>query len=113
MGRVFQTALRDRKEMRNCFAGGNVFIRWWVSGEKWFTPFKPFPKFKTTFCKYWILIKIKIRMTCVYREYKVKLKVVQEEWPHTAKNEVFIGFQHEIFYLVGNGEGLNEPFMGG
>ena len=31
-------------------------------------------KLKTTFCRYWTLIKIKINMTCVYKEYEVRIK---------------------------------------
>ena len=36
-----------------------------------------FSKFKT--CKCWTLIKIKISMTCVYKEYEVKI-MVQVQW---------------------------------
>ena len=32
---------------------------------------------KTSFCKYWTSIKIKISETCVYKEYEVKIKMVQ------------------------------------
>ena len=34
---------------------------------------------KKKFCKYWTLIKIKISMTCMYKEHNVK-KLVQEHW---------------------------------
>ena len=37
-------------------------------------------------CQYWTSIKIKISMTCVYKEYEVKIKAM-----NTAKNKVFIG----------------------
>ena len=44
-------------------------------------------------------------MTCVYKEYEVKIKMVQEQWLQlktktAAKNEAL---QQENFYLVGEG----------
>ena len=39
-------------------------------------------------------------MNCVYKEYDVKIKMVQEQMT-TVKNEVFIGLLQENFYLVG------------
>ena len=62
------------------FARGNFFIGRWEPEEVWFWPFQPFSKLKTTFCKYWISIKIKISLTFVYKEYEVKIKMVQERW---------------------------------
>ena len=53
---------------------------WEVSGKEWFWPFEPFSKAKATFCKCWISIKIKISMTCLYKEYSVKMKMVSEQW---------------------------------
>ena len=50
------------------------FIAFWESDEEWFWTFEPFAKLKATFCKYWTSIKIKIAMTCVYKEYEVKVK---------------------------------------
>ena len=38
-----------------------------------------FFKLKTRFCKYWISIKIKISMTCMYKDYKFEIKMVQEQ----------------------------------
>ena len=38
-----------------------------------------FSKLKRTFCKYWTSIKIKISMTCVYKEYEIKIKMVQQQ----------------------------------
>ena len=32
-------------------------------------PFELFSKLKTTFCKYWTYIKIKVSMTCMYQVY--------------------------------------------
>ena len=52
----------------------NFFIGWWESEGEWIWSFQPFLKLKTTCCKYWTLIKIKISMTCVYKEYEVKIK---------------------------------------
>ena len=50
------------------------FIDCWESDEEWSWPFEPFSKLKTTFCKYWTSIKIKIGMICVYKEYEVIIK---------------------------------------
>ena len=35
---------------------------------------------KMAFCEYWTSIKIKISMTCVSKEYKIKTKMVHEQW---------------------------------
>ena len=53
-----------------------LFIEWWESEEEWIWQFQPFLKLKTTFYKYWTSIKIKNSMTCVYKEYQVKIKMV-------------------------------------
>ena len=39
-----------------------------------------FLKLKTRFFKYWISIKIKISLTCMYKDYKFEIKMVQEQW---------------------------------
>ena len=65
------------------FAGGNFFIEWWESDKEWFWTFEPFSKLKTRFCKYWTSIKIKISMTCMYKDNKTMA---------AAKDEVFMGF---------------------
>ena len=39
-------------------------------------------------------------MTCVYKEYEVKIKMVQEQWLK-LKIKFVIGLQHENRYLVG------------
>ena len=44
----------------------------------------------------------------MYKGYENKIKMVQEQWLQlkmktTAKNEVFIGLQHENCYVVGAG----------
>ena len=74
MPRVFQIALRGR--MNYTSVGGIENFAWWIfsiglwkSDEEWIWPFKPFTKIKTTFYKYWTLIKIKIGITCLYKEY--------------------------------------------
>ena len=65
--------------MGNFVEGGGTFL---LSGGnlrgRVFWPFKPFSKLKTTFCKYWTRFKTKISMTCVYKEYEVKIKYINE-----------------------------------
>ena len=58
--------------------GGIVFTGWGEPDEKWFWQFKPSSKLKTASCEYWTSIKIKINMTCVSEECKVKTKMEQE-----------------------------------
>ena len=53
---------------------------WWESDKEWFCTSEPFSKLKTRFCKYWTSIKIKISTTCMYRDYKFEIKMVQEQW---------------------------------
>ena len=36
--------------------------------------------FFKAFCEYWTSIKIKISMTCAYKEYEIETKMVQERW---------------------------------
>ena len=61
-------------EMGN-FAREESFIRCWESEKKWTWSYEPF-----SFCKFWTSIKMKINMNCVYKEYKIKAKMVQEQW---------------------------------
>ena len=42
------------------------------SGEEWSWPFESFLELNTP-------IKIKIRITCVYKEYEVEIKIVHEQ----------------------------------
>ena len=79
--RVFQIVLRGKSPQWK-FCQGNCFIEWWEPEAECFWPFKHFSKLKTTFCKYWTLIKVKISMACVYKEHEVKMKLVQEQWQH-------------------------------
>ena len=61
------------------FAGGENF---WLGGgnltRNYFDHLNLFSKLKTTFCKYGTSVIIKISMTC-YKEYEVKMKMVQEQ----------------------------------
>ena len=54
----------------------SFFVQW----EEWFGSFEPLPRLKTTFCKNLTLIKIKISMACMCKQYEVKIKMVQEQW---------------------------------
>ena len=59
------------------FAGGIFFTRCWEPEEEWFWRFKLCSKLKTAFCKYWTLVKIKISMSCVSKEYESNTKMAQ------------------------------------
>ena len=61
------------------FTGGRV-TRWREPEEEWFWWFEPFSMLKTAFHECWTSIKIKINMTCVLREYKIKTKMEQGQW---------------------------------
>ena len=52
----------------------NFFTGWWENEQEWFWPFEPFSKLKTA------SFKIKISMTCVYKEHEINTKMVQEQW---------------------------------
>ena len=86
------------------FLLGWIFFGWWESHE-WFWPIKSFSKLKTSFCKYWTSIKIKICMACLYKDYEVK-------WRWNRRNGCF----YWRFYLVTKWNLLfserNEPFLG-
>ena len=53
--------------------------RWRQSG-KWFWWFEPFSKLKAAFYEYWTLLKIKISMTCLTKEYEIKTKYWVITW---------------------------------
>ena len=55
----------------------DFFTGWW---EPHSNLFKLFSKLKAAFCEYWTSIKIKISMTCVYKEYEIRTKMVQKQW---------------------------------
>ena len=78
LSRLFQIVLLGRGDGK--FAWGNFSIGWLESHKVWFWPLEPFSKVKATFCKYWTLIKIKISMICVYKEYEAKIIMMQEQW---------------------------------
>ena len=81
--RIFQIALRAEIPPvggNQKFCWGCYFIGWSEAEEEWFWLFEPFFELKRTFCKYWASIEIKISITCVYKEYKVKFKMVQQHW---------------------------------
>ena len=69
---------------------GDSFIGWWDFKE-WFWRIKPFSKLKTSLFKYWTSIKTKISMRYIYKEYTIKITMVQTGAMNTAKNEAFIG----------------------
>ena len=62
------------------FYWGDFFTRWMEPKEEWFWQFEPFSKLKTAFREYWTSVKIKINMTWVSKEYKIKIKMEQEQW---------------------------------
>ena len=43
----------------------------------------------------WALIKFKIGMTCVYKEYEIKIKMVQEQWLQ-LKMKFSLGYNMKI-----------------
>ena len=95
--RVFHVALRVRREKGRweLFLRRGIFYReveiWW---GVIFT-IRAFSKLKTTFCKYWKLIKMKVIVTCVYKEYKVKIKKVQEHWIQ-LRMKFLLGYKMKI-----------------
>ena len=86
---------------------GNFFIKWWESGKKWFWLLEPLSNLKTTFCKYWTLIKIKSSITCLYKGYKVKMKMAQEEWLQ-LKIKILYGYNIKLLF-----KGANKLLMWG
>ena len=86
------------------FTGRRFFISWYESDQERFWPFEPFPELKATICKYWTSIKIKISMTCVCKEYEVKIKMAQEQWLQLKIN-FLLGYNgvywEGVFFMVG------------
>ena len=74
---------------------GGVILTIWI-----------FSKLKTTFYKYWTTwIKIKVTMTCVYKEHKVKTKMVKEQWLQLKWSfywAIFTGFFIGLLFSGGN-----------
>ena len=69
----------DKKDRERWILLEGFFVGLWESKE-WFWLIKPFSKLKESLCKYRTSIKMKISMTCVYKDYGVKTKMVQEQW---------------------------------
>ena len=72
------------------FTGGDFFTEWREPEQEWLWRFEPFSKLARAFCEYWTSIKIKINMTCVFKEYEIKTKINRAGSMTTAKNVVFI-----------------------
>ena len=52
----------------------------WRQLGKWFWWFEPFSKLKAAFYEYWTLLKIRISMTCLTKEYEIKTKYWVITW---------------------------------
>ena len=63
-----------------------------------------FSKLETAFCEYWISIKIKISMTCLYKEYEIKTKMAQEQWLQLNMISFFLGYNMKIVIYDGGTE---------
>ena len=91
--RVFQITLRGGRESEILLG---VFFYWVVGIWRrvnfiiW-----TFSRVKTTFCNYWTSIKIKITMTCVYKENVDKIQMVEEEWLQ-LKLQVLLDYNMKI-----------------
>ena len=48
-------------------------------------------KLKIAFCEFWTSIKMKISMTCAYKESEIKTKMIYTGAIATSKNEVVFG----------------------
>ena len=83
------------------FCWGNFF--YWVVGiwEGMILTIWTFLKLKVTFCEYWTLIKIKISITCMYKEYEVKMKMVEKQWLQ-LKAKFLLGYNMKTFIKWGN-----------
>ena len=77
--RVFQIALRDGG-VRNFLLGGGGGVNQVVG-----------TKLKIAFCEFWTSIKMKISMTCAYKESEIKTKMIYTGAIATSKNEVVFG----------------------
>ena len=60
-----------------------------------FDQLKPFSKLKIAFCEYWTSIKAKISVTCLFKEYETKTKMVYEQWLQ-LKMLFLLGYNLEI-----------------
>ena len=89
MFRVFQIAARGGWEKPSgggleseILLGENFFTGWREPEKEWFWRFELFSKLKAASFEYWTSIKIKIDITYVSKEYKIKTKMEQEQWLH-------------------------------
>ena len=62
----------------------------------------PFSKLKTSFRECWTSIKIKIKKTCVSKEYKIKIKIEKEQWLQ-LKILFLLGYNLKTVVLWGGG----------
>ena len=83
---VFEMAFRGR--------GFLQLEQWEILQGDFLWPFEFFSKLKTTFCKYWTYIKIKVSMTCMYQVYWTKIEMVQQVWQ--LKTKFFFSYNNEI-----------------
>ena len=81
--RVCQIALIDKGGILGRMGVGNFALGILFTGERWkfdkeFWPFKSFLVLKTTFCKFWTWVKIRISMTLVCIKHDEKK--MQGQW---------------------------------
>ena len=55
-----------------------------------------FSQLKRSFCEYWTLVKIKISMSCMYKECEIKIKLVQKQRLQ-IKMAFLLGYNLKIF----------------
>ena len=89
-------------------------VRTW---EEVILTIRTFLKLKITFCKYWTSIKIEISITCLYKEYEVKIKIVHERWLQ-LKMKLLLIYNNKITFEWGQinlwwMESTGEIFPGG
>ena len=92
--RVFHIVKRGGGVNRKFWESDNFFTGWQEPEER-FWPFEPSSKLKTAFCEYKTSIKIKISMTCVYKEYEIKTKMLREHWLQ-LKMKFLLGYEMKI-----------------
>ena len=68
----------------------------WEPEKECFWSFEPFPKLKTAFYEYWTSIEIKSSITYVSKEYKIKTKMVHEQWLQ-LKVLILLGYNSKTF----------------
>ena len=125
--RVFQMALRGgRRDPPSPqwgdekFCWGDFITAWLESEKECIWPLQPFSKLKAIFCKYRTLTKIKICMTCVHKEYEVKIKMAQKQRLQPKMNsllcyktKIVIYRGESTFGRRGGGAGRNKNLVQG